>query len=200
MSIQFTCVSCGKAVEIDDEWALRLVECPYCHDTITAPGRSTLRAPQARPLMPTEPTAHVSEMPYVVAGGPVVRPGPVRNRMAVVALVLACASLVVLFWLSMAMVDALASSLGPDATDEEVAELIGDRAAMQEALQAMMQEEPWAYRVGLGVTAGFGLWIGALVCSLVAMSRPGGRKMTIAALVIIAAPMLWMMGGAFLGA
>ena len=55
MAIRFQCGACSQPIEVDDEWALRAVACPYCRKTITAPSESTLgdlsRIPMASPLM-----------------------------------------------------------------------------------------------------------------------------------------------------
>ena len=199
MSIQFSCISCGKAIEIDDEWALRLVECPYCHDTITAPGPSATCSPSPvveEPPSPAPPAVETSG-PVAVVGGPRTRAG---NKLAVIALILACVSLVLLLWVNIALVKAVAAELGPEATEEDVERLFEDPSALQRILyEAAEREEPWIYGLGLGFMAWFALWIAALICSLIAVNRRGRRGTSIAALLVSLLPILRMLLGALVG-
>ena len=200
MSIQFSCISCGKAIEIDDEWALRLVECPYCHDTVTAPGPSAICSPSSgaeASYLPAPPAVETA-VPAAVVGGPRPRAG---NKLAVVALILACVSLVLFLWIIAAFVNVVDAQLGPEATEEEVEKLLQDPSVLQRTFQeAISREEPWVYGLALGSMAWFGLWIAALVCSLVAVYRPGLRGTSIAALLVSLLPILWMLLGALVGA
>lgn len=65
MPIQFYCISCGKAIEVDDEFAGRTAQCPYCSEVIAVPPTSTLRqaTPQAAPVAGTAGPAQPPPVP-----------------------------------------------------------------------------------------------------------------------------------------
>lgn len=42
MAIQFQCVSCRQPIEVDDDLASKIIACPYCRKTMTAPAESQL--------------------------------------------------------------------------------------------------------------------------------------------------------------
>ncbi len=42
MAIRFLCASCAQPIEVDEEWALKPVACPYCRKTVTAPVESQI--------------------------------------------------------------------------------------------------------------------------------------------------------------
>lgn len=51
MAIQFSCPSCQRPIEVDDEWANSDVACPFCQKVVTTPAESTWAAGgQARPM------------------------------------------------------------------------------------------------------------------------------------------------------
>lgn len=171
MAIQFACRSCGRSIEVDDEWAHRLVECPYCHDTVTAPGISELRPPQARKLEappPWEPEA-------VVPGGVAVAAGRF-NTVAIAAFVLAAATVALLIWLSI--------TTGPDL--EKALGGVKDTAEMQRILgEALEKKEPWAIRYMFGLLGMAGLWLAGVICGLIGVVRPRRRGWAILALLIL---------------
>ncbi len=45
MAIQFRCTGCGQPIEVDDEFADRMVGCPFCKTTVQAPATGRLDAP-----------------------------------------------------------------------------------------------------------------------------------------------------------
>lgn len=57
MAIQFKCSSCGRAIEVDDEFAGREAQCPYCDAVISVPQRSALDEPATPPPPPVQPIA-----------------------------------------------------------------------------------------------------------------------------------------------
>jgi hypothetical protein len=220
MSIQFDCVACGKRIEIDDAWGGRLVECPYCRDTITAPAYSTGNAPEEHPSTGHPSTGHpnterpgfapTSESPAEPAASPTgthdatnstfsphgvphFEPShstpwpqaqmapPVResNKLAIVALVLACVSILLGIAAMIPIVGAISNNLGVDAKPEEVNAFF-EKAAADGA--------PWMIKVSLYMLAGFGMWVAGLVCACVAVRRKTLRGVAIAALVVIGFP------------
>lgn len=53
MAIQFRCPGCSQPIEVDDEFALRSAQCPYCRSVVAVPAISSLEigAPvAARPV------------------------------------------------------------------------------------------------------------------------------------------------------
>jgi hypothetical protein len=203
MAIQFKCVACDKPVEVDDPWAGRLVECPYCHETITAPRFGASGGPDPDPGRlggPSDPplaTPSVAptvppHQPFAGFDGPPPVPAqPAGTRtLAIVALVLAClslgAGLAAVIPISMQMVE----ELGPDPSEQEL-----------EAWQEQWMESPpsWLVPVGLGCMGSCGLWIAGLVCGLIAVFRPVGRGIAIAALVVLALPAVMLAFSMLLG-
>ena len=84
MAIQFSCPSCRQPIEVDLELAGREVECPYCHNVVTAPMASTYMA------SPNVPTARGLANAAALAGpgDPTIRPP--GNPAALWGLGLAC--------------------------------------------------------------------------------------------------------------
>lgn len=192
MAIQFTCVSCRNAIEIDDKWAHRLVECPYCHDTVRSPGRSMLTEspPLASPvegdstgeapIAASEPM-HAQAVPMQPT---VIAQAPPDNKLAIVALVLAIGALVLLAWTSASLGQAVFAHVGPDATPADMQRIVQEAAERQ---------EPWVYRASLSLMGSFGLWIAGAVCSLIAISRRGRRGIAIAAIALSALPLVLLL-------
>lgn len=184
MSIQFACRSCGRAIEVDDEWAHRLVECPYCHDTVTAPGISSFHAPQVRKV--ETPPAWPSE--GAVAPAAPVAPG--GNAIALVALVLAVAAVGLLIWVTISCGPAWQQAMEGATSQEEMQKIF---------TTAFEKQEPWAVRMGLGMLGLMGLWLTGIICSLVGICRRPRRAAAIVALLIqlgLAAMLLSGMAGA----
>ena len=84
MAIQFSCPSCRQPIEVDLELAGREVECPYCHNVVTARMASTYMA------SPNVPTARGLANAAALAGpgDPTIRPP--GNPAALWGLGLAC--------------------------------------------------------------------------------------------------------------
>jgi hypothetical protein len=160
---------------VDNDWAHRLVECPYCHDTVTAPGMSALAAPQARPVGQPHAweTAEAGPMPAP--------PAPRSNGVAVVALLLAIASLSLGVAMGFYAFHVLTPILGTSPTQEQVQKTIQD---------AFQSQQPWAIRLGLGFLAAMALWLAGVVCAVVGMCRNAPRGLAIAALVVLFMPVL----------
>src|SRR5262245_2960093 len=79
MAIQFHCPGCGQPIEVDDEWASKLVACPYCRRTVSAPVQSTLDVrevvPSAKPVATSESAAPTTPSGWpgqAAAGGNIV--------------------------------------------------------------------------------------------------------------------------------
>lgn len=195
MAIQFHCVSCGKPIEIDDAWAGRLVECPYCHETITAPAFSTeavpppstgerptgaMTAARAGEFLPAPPpTSFGDSLPDSAAPAPV----PARNVVAAVALVLACVALLLGFAALVGFGIAIENGVGASASEAETQKFIED---------AFTKPERWAINMILAMFAAGVFWLAGLICGIVGACRPN-RGLAIGALVVSALPILLMM-------
>jgi len=79
MPIQFNCSGCGQAIEVDSEFAGRLVACPFCHATVEAPSESRLVTPPVAtpspPPAPGTPPPLPQPLPYRPATLPPVTSG-----------------------------------------------------------------------------------------------------------------------------
>ncbi len=179
MNIQFPCKSCGKYIEVDGEWANRLVQCPYCSSTVTAPERSEAKpehageGPQITPVAtsPVNESGRLSggDMPAQWGDSGVVygqtQPRP-RKVLPWIGLGLACLGLVVgLIFIILGTIEVY-SHMDANTQPGEVNEL------MQKALEA---QEGWAIKVllwmGLGFVLGGLLWLAGLVCGIVSLVR-----------------------------
>jgi len=202
MAIQFHCVSCGKPIEIDDAWAGRLVECPYCHETITAPAFSTEALPPTstgeRPAGAVT-AAHAGEFlpppapPPTTLGGALPdsatpAPMPARNVVAAVALVLACVALLLGFAAFVGFGIAIQNGVGASASEAETQKFIEE---------AFTKPERWAINMILAMFAAGGFWLAGLVCGIIGVCRPN-RGLAIGALVVSALPILLMMAAILL--
>lgn len=66
MAVQFNCSSCGKPIEIDDEFAGQSVTCPYCRTVVRAVAGGS--APVASPLggaISADVPPQMGAMPFV---------------------------------------------------------------------------------------------------------------------------------------
>lgn len=206
MSIQFLCVSCRKPIEVDDQWAMKIVQCPYCQEQVTAPGMSTYQ-PEA-PAMARQ----------VAAGGLAQRSGhsdsgysssstydqphaqyghldqgqiaPKSNVVAIVSLVLAVVSLAMFIWGSSMVIDQVSPILQQGGSVRE------QQAAMEKFLvDAAERQEPWIVKASFAAMGGIVAWIGAVVCGLIGISRPVRRGSAIAGLVVAAIPVVLFLFG-----
>ncbi|UCE58207.1 MAG: hypothetical protein JSU63_12280 [Phycisphaerales bacterium] len=185
MTIRFQCPSCSQPIETDDEWASKTVACPYCRKTVTAPAESTIEdvaaIPTASPLEPPPvPPGFMPEPGYLpVAGEPAS-----SNRVAVVALILAFASLAMLVSINLVV--------GPyEAEMLELGEALSQ--AQDFAEYSEIQAEFFREHDGLfGPLMASGViliccgmtWLAAVVCAIIGLRRTVRRQFAIGALVI----------------
>ncbi len=186
MAIRFQCAACSQPLEVDDDLAQRLVACPYCRKTVTAPAVSTLAdadlVPSASPLSARE----FGEFAPPPGFNGVAVPSDSGNALAIVAFALACAVLVL----------ALVAGMILGAHRIELEELtkqlqaagdgIGDQfRALTEFANERGGEFPgWFMAAGLISMTAIGTWMAALVCGLIAIRRPRRRSFAVAALMI----------------
>ena len=182
MVIRFQCSACSQPIEVDDEWALRTVACPYCHKTITAPAESTLgdlsQIPTATPLTGEE--SHPAPLP-ARPHQPVARDAH-PNRIAIVAFVLAL-TVVALIGMYLNVLSAhrleMEKFLQPEMSFGE------QMQAFSEYLESQQGQVPgWVMALSV-LPLGAGLaWTAALVCAIIALRRPQRRGLAVAALLI----------------
>ncbi len=170
MAIQFLCPACSQPIEIDQEWSGRPVACPYCRKTVVAPETSTFDAPTVTP----QATPIGAALHWPAEGG--LRPVPAAgNPLALWALGLAAASLVFCLYFQWATVPRMIQLAGPEATPEQ----------MQQALFKQIsggQMPGWLIAGSAAIVACLAFWVAGLVCGLIAVTRPGRRRLAYAGL------------------
>lgn len=188
MAIRFQCPSCSQPIEVDDELAQRLVACPYCRKTITAPAQSTLPDPERLPLASPLGSSMVPHgPPFPRQQSPLYTPAESKNALAVVAFALACS---LLGWFML-----LGIIAGQHRIElEEMEKAMAEAGSLTEQWQVTMefieqrggQMPAWLIVMGLGQLAAIATWIGASICGIIAMRRVARRGFATAALAICA--------------
>ncbi len=183
MVIRFECSSCAQPIEVDGEWASKVVACPYCRNTITAPAESTLtdlsQIPVASPLVAAE-AATTHQAPVYAVMSSAQHP----NRLAIVAFALACC-LVVLVVVTHLII-------APHSLEvEEFAKAVGSAASFSDTLEAQSDflkarggVPSWMVAYVVLQVGGGPIWIAIIVCGLIAIRRPQRRGFAMAALVM----------------
>jgi len=201
MSIQFLCVSCRKPIEVDDQWAMKVVQCPYCQDQVTAPGVSTYH-PEA-PTMARQVADVTSPPGSSYSQGPPYAPShpqyshldqaqspPRSNVVAFVSLVLAVLALVLFIWGSTMVINQVSPVLQQGGSVPE------QQAAMEKFLvEAAERQAPWIINASFLALGGVASWIAAVVCGLIGISRPTRRGSAIAGLIVAAIPVVIFLFG-----
>jgi DNA-directed RNA polymerase subunit RPC12/RpoP len=186
MAIRFQCGACSQPIEVDDEWALRAVACPYCRKTITAPSESTLgdlsRIPMASPLLDV---GSAVALPTPAASS-YASPDPNANPLAVAAFILAAAMVILL--LSGAMIVA-SHALDLEQLQKELQPQPGVDSgsqfrAIMEYFNAHGGQFPgWLVAVGVLQISAMAACAAAIVCGLLALRRTTRRALAVIALV-----------------
>ncbi len=188
MAIQFHCPGCRQPVEVDDEWAGKLVACPYCRRTVTAPAESSVdisAIPAAKPLSVGAGSPGAAATMAWGAGAAAVEPS--RNLVALVGLCLAVAAWAAYVVGNVIIVshakDLLAGSASP--------------AAMREQLMAKFATNPPGWFIGtlLLLMVSLGLWVGGIVCSLIGLRLPQRRSLAITGMVLCGVYLLLLVVG-----
>ena len=209
MTVRFQCSACAQPIEVDDDWAAKPVTCPYCRRTITAPSESTLSDPAcipvATPLAP-QVTAPIEEpMPAAVYAPQIDVPfagSEHPNRIAVVALILACIAVFAVFGVGFASAphadDLKAMTERAQTLEKEGKNPI---TAQQIAMGELLDKDglpTWLVVTSVGYCMLPLLWISALVCGVIGVRRVRRRGMAIAALTICGSIVLLMCAGMIL--
>ncbi len=184
MAIRFQCSSCSQPIEVDDEWATKVVACPYCRNTIIAPAESTVTDPSE---IPTATPIVGSE---AVPAGPVPFPqralGPSTNVVALVALLL---SLGVLALLAAQTVLMSGQSLELDQMEDDLKKLETESGSRLRAFSEYLHARGGAIPSWMVASAAINLCamagcVGAIVCGILWLRRVQRRPLAIAALLI----------------
>jgi hypothetical protein len=181
MAIRFQCASCAQPIEIDDEWASRLVACPFCHKTTLAPPTSTL--PELSAIPTASPISAAERSGMVVPGvGALSIPTP-TNRAAVAAIILA--GLQILCLVGMQFIFA------SHRLEFEEFQKTFEQKSLPEVLEAQNRYVAaqggvprWMVATQLMGLLMLGGWVGALVCGIIGVRRAARRGMAVTALLI----------------
>ena len=206
MVIRFHCASCSQPIEVDAEWALKAVSCPYCRKTVTAPVESQIddlsRIPTAAPAVKTgmpEEAGRTSLSPDPQFDPAPVVGGAQRNGPAMAAFILACAllacalSIVVLF---------RAHSDEMHAIQQQTEKLLAQGKGVFESTQQPLldqfggQPPPWFLAASGLYLMSLAFWVSALVCAIIGLRRFYRRHLAIAAMaILVIVPLFLCCGG-----
>lgn len=188
MAIRFHCASCSQPIEVDDEWALKLVACPYCRKTVTAPAETQIDAAALIPTATAPRDVHEIDSPTDAppAAPPSIHPRS-ENSVAVAALVLACA-----LFACIASCLVLYSVNAPEFREQQrrATELMEQGKSFMEALQVVADEQATVQpSVGVAVASvlqlvAIPIWIATLICGILGVRRAFRRSFAIIALCI----------------
>jgi len=197
MAIRFQCGACSQPIEVDEEWGLKTVACPYCRKTITAPVESTLtdlsRIPMASPLATVE-SGTPPQAVYESARGE-----PPANTIAIVAFALACGVIALLSAGAVILGSHLpefeqfqqqvaARSSGGGAEWQAIVEYVNARGGVLPA---------WMIVLGMVHLGALVIYLAAIVCALLGLRRPQRRPFAVAALVISGGIAVFLGAGLF---
>lgn len=175
MAIQFYCSGCGQAIEVDDEYAKRLIACPFCHATVEAPAASALIRPQAVPSTPALPGTFVGSPPPL--GHSLTPAIPVRNPAWLCTLGFICGLALPLNSCLGLVLFASQSGFVPklkDLQERQKADTPAQQAMLLEELQKWPKEHPGTN--ALVTILMFGLVIGGLSTSIAGLIKARTRK------------------------
>ncbi len=195
--IQFQCVACGQPIEVDDEWVLKRVACPYCRKTITAPAESELSETEDVPVA----SALSKENRLDPAADATPIPARTRSTLSKVALGLALAAIVLLMASASILVE---HKLEIQILQDRLAALADEGMGLMEASQRASFEffdqyggvpPKWLLVAGLLQVGAALAWVGAAVCGLICVVRRDRGKLAWIALAITGMTPILFCGG-----
>lgn len=200
MAIRFKCASCAQPIEVDDEWASKAVICPYCRDTVTAPGESTI---DDAALIRTAGKVDTDTTSADASAGPEGYTAKVNeasaNGVAVAAMVLACSTVAMLGAADLILaphsdeVNRLIEAMRPARTFAEMMEV------QNQFIQEMGGMPSWMVWAFICEVSAACAWVAALVCGLLGLRRVRRRRLAAAALVVTAVVPIFFCCGGLLG-
>jgi len=202
MAIRFHCAACSQPIEVDDEWALKLVACPYCRKTVTAPAETQIEA--VAPI----PTATAAHDPQEIGSPPGAPPAvsPIihprrENSVAVASLVLAC---VLFSCVASCLVLYRVNAPELQAQQRRATELMQQGKSFMESFRAVVNEQA-AVQPSPGLVAASVLqliaipvWIATLICGILGVRHAFRRGFAIIALCVVGLAPPVICCGAFL--
>ncbi len=203
MAVRFLCNNCQQPIEIDDEWASKQVACPFCRKTVSAPAESTFVETQQVPVAsPVRSLAGVAE-PRISTGPGAAEHGVAgrggSNRLATVAFALACCTM------GMLAGHVIFQYLHAEEILEYIQEIQRLEASSESSFDAIMKYvkmhagslPSWLLILGLLDAVLLASFLGAVICGLIAIRRPAGRRLAWASLAICGVvPIVMCCGGA----
>jgi hypothetical protein len=205
MPIQFQCPGCTEPIEVDAEWALKPVTCPYCRRTVTAPAESTLpdptRMPVAQPLSGPppggldasgQPMSVPMGEPYQAMSGPSVTTaaaGSSRNRVAIAGFVMGLIGVFLLFGASVIMAVHDDDIMALQGTGSEVSNPLEMNQRMLEHFGGTMPG--WIYLMSFAFLGAIPLILAGLVCSAIGLRSRVRRGYAVAGVVVGCLPVLF---------
>jgi hypothetical protein len=172
MAVRFLCGSCQQPIEVDDEWASRMVGCPYCRSAVMAPAVTTLTelgsVPMASPVSNREGGAGPTE-----AIGPMRHSRSGRNTIAFVSLFLACAAMVLMI---AAVVIASAHAAEFVQYQKDVEEAVRTTGSQLRAIMDVVNARGgvlpgWMMLLGLFEMIALASWLASVVLGLIAIRK-----------------------------
>jgi hypothetical protein len=196
MAIRFHCPACTQPLEVDDAWASRVVACPYCRKTVTAPANSNLTdlsaVPMAMPL--TQPGA---------AGAPPPLPefAARSNPLAVAAIVFAGLTILLSTLMS---VTASRHRLELEDIERDMKAMGPDASPMKASMEYMRthggQVPGWIMGLSLCFFGSLLACVTGLVCGLLALRRRARRALAWTSVLVCGGLTVWVGLGIFLSA
>jgi len=193
MAIRFNCVACSQPIEVDDEWAMKTVACPYCRRTMTAPRESILsdltQIPTAKPLAPA--TMVGSDM--LVTAGPAPMIYEDSNRYAVIAMAFAATAI-------MLIAASVMIFLSHPSELSDFQKAVQEGKPTMEAVRRFMEAHngmlpTWFVVAGFLEIAAIGAVITSVVCGIIGLRVPRRRGLAVTALILSGGFMLLFCSG-----
>jgi len=199
MAIQFFCPSCGQPIEIDDVWGGKLVSCPFCRNTVSAPTTSTLESvtpvvtarPTGTPVAATNPATEPAS--FSVPLNPPA-PHPRRhqdagtNKPAIVGLIMSLCWIASFILMEILSGPELTKALGENPATEEVRAYFNQLATSGDLPR-------WVIVMFLLLVVGTLFWILGVVFTIIGVTKPGRRYVTIFSGLILVLFPLFVCGG-----
>lgn len=185
MAIRFLCSNCQQPIEIDDEWASKSVACPFCRTTVSAPAATTWdeppHVPEAVPAGSLAPLTGEAALAETGQAEP-----PSSKRLAVVAFALSC------FTLGLLAAHVIYQRLHSEefaAFSEELQRLMAETSSITDAVMAYTRAHgnsmpSWLIVLNLLGMTMMASCAASLVCGLIAVRRPSGRRLALTSLAL----------------
>lgn len=173
-----------QPIEVDDEWALKAVACPYCRKTITAPGESSLDDPSL--IRTASPMAHTEAGQGEASADPPERgleTAP-TNRAAIIAMVLAVCSFILVAAYTMILSQHPEEILRLSEGFEQAKDFAERTAIYSEFIQEQGRVPGWMIASSGCIVVGGLAWVAAIICGIMGIRGVGRRQTAVVALLL----------------